>query len=247
MSISKCCLTGFKWDGNPTGRISKIGDIDTYVAGDNPDAAVLLVHDLFGWQFPNLRLLADHYASEANVTVYLPDFFKGESLPTDLLVQGRYGEVDIHGFLVGNGREAREELIFATARELRQKHTNLGAVGFCYGGWAVFRLGAKEHQPPLVDFITCAHPSLLTKEDVEGISVPVQVLAPEIDMMFTRDFKTHFFETLLDKASLPFEYVHFPGVEHAGLVRGNEGVKGEREAMTKGKNAVVQWIGQFTT
>lgn len=35
--------------------------------------AVLIVHDLFGWNLPNARLLADHYAKEADATVYLPD------------------------------------------------------------------------------------------------------------------------------------------------------------------------------
>lgn len=247
MSVSSCCLSGFKWDGEPVGETAKIAGIDTYVVGSNPNAAVLLIHDLFGWEFPNLRLLADHYAAEANVTVYLPDFFKGESLPTDLMVQGRYAEIDIEGFLVGNGRAAREDLIFTVARELKKRHGLLGAVGFCYGGWAVFRLGAEEHAAdPLVDFIVCAHPSLLTMEDIDTIAVPVLMLAPEIDAMFTREFKTHFFETVLDKASLPFEYVHYPGVVHAGLVRGNENEKGEREAMVKAKNAVVQWVQQFT-
>ena len=35
--------------------------------------AILMVHDIFGWTFPNARLLADHYAKEADATVYLPD------------------------------------------------------------------------------------------------------------------------------------------------------------------------------
>ena len=36
-------------------------------------AAILLVHDIFGWTFTNARLLADHFAKEADATVYLPD------------------------------------------------------------------------------------------------------------------------------------------------------------------------------
>lgn len=35
--------------------------------------AILIVHDIFGWTLPNARLLADHYAKEADATVYLPD------------------------------------------------------------------------------------------------------------------------------------------------------------------------------
>jgi hypothetical protein len=69
MSISSCCLKSFEWDGAPTGRIDKVDENDVYIAGDNPDVAVLIIHDLLGWSFPNVRLLADHYAREANATV----------------------------------------------------------------------------------------------------------------------------------------------------------------------------------
>ena len=31
------------------------------------------VHDVYGWTFTNTRVLADHYAKEADATVFLPD------------------------------------------------------------------------------------------------------------------------------------------------------------------------------
>ncbi|KAJ9138352.1 Dienelactone hydrolase family protein [Pleurostoma richardsiae] len=244
MSVHTCCLKGFEWNGSPGGETSKIADTDTYVVGHNPNAAVLLIHDLFGWSFPNIRLLADHYAREANVTVYVPDFFKGDSLPVDLLVNEKWAELDIPGFLGRNGRQVREPLIFDVVRALRQKHAKVGAIGFCYGGWAVFRLGSASHKQPLVDFITAAHPSLLTKEDIDNVAVPTQGLGPEIDPAFTTELKLHTFQTMLGK-NVPFEYVHFPGVAHACLVRGDESREGERTAMVRGKDAAVGWMKQF--
>lgn len=71
--MSDCCLRGFRWNGNPVGTESKIGDNKAYITGDNKDAAVLMVTDLYGWRFKNIRLLADHYAEEAGVTVFVPD------------------------------------------------------------------------------------------------------------------------------------------------------------------------------
>jgi dienelactone hydrolase len=68
-----CCLTGFAWDGTPIGTETTLADLNTYTAGSDPDAGILVIADLFGWTFTNLRLLCDHYASEANATVYLPD------------------------------------------------------------------------------------------------------------------------------------------------------------------------------
>lgn len=244
MSVSSCCLKAFEWDGTPTGRIDKLAGVETYVAGDNPSAAVLIVHDLFGWSFPNVRLLADHYAREVNATVYLPDFFGGESLDREYLLQGRWAELDVASFFQRNGRVQREPEIFACARALRESYAKVGAVGYCYGGWAVFRLSAAEHQPALVDCITAGHPSLLTKEDIDGVAVPVQILAPERDQVYTAELKTHTFQTVPTKG-VAFDYQHFPGVEHACLVRGDETKDGEREAMVRGKNAAVAWLKQF--
>ncbi|KAJ4523207.1 hypothetical protein HRR78_000701 [Exophiala dermatitidis] len=236
--------TGFKWEGTPDGKETKIAGLNAYVTGSNPDAGVLVIADLFGWKFRNARLLADHYAREANATVYVPDFFGGEELPFEPLAEKRFHEIpDLEGFPKRNGREVREPEIFAVAKELRSQFKNLVAVGFCYGGWAVFRLGARKHQPPLVDAVAAGHPSLLTKQDIDEISVPAQILAPVLDPAYTPELKQHTFETL-QKLKVPFDFQFFPGVEHAFLIRGDSKKPGERKSMDRGKNAVVGWLSQ---
>jgi dienelactone hydrolase len=172
------------------------------------------------------------------------DFFGGEIIPFKPILEHRFDEVDLMGFLTPNSREIREPEIFEAARLLRQKHRKVGAIGFCYGGWACFRLGAKEHQPPLVDCISMGHPSLVVKKDIEDCAVPVQVLAPEIDEAYPAELKTYTFETVM-KNGVYLDYVHFPGVEHGCLTRGDASVKGEREAMARAKNAAVSWFKQF--
>lgn len=74
--------------------------------------------------------------------------------------------------------------------------------------------------------------------------MPVQVLAPEVDAMFTPHLKARAFRVLQEKG-VPFEYRHFPGVEHACFVRGNPGKAGEREAMERGLRAAVGWMGEW--
>ena len=75
----ECCKTGFKWDGKPTGKETTLGKNRAYVSGTNKEAAVMIVHDVFGWTFNNERLLADHFAAEADVTCYLPDLYVPKS------------------------------------------------------------------------------------------------------------------------------------------------------------------------
>ncbi|KAL4864557.1 Alpha/Beta hydrolase protein [Aspergillus spectabilis] len=194
MSESTCCLKTFQWDGTPTGHVGKLATNNAYITGTNPNVAILIVHDMLGWSFPNVRLLADHYATEANATVYVPDFFGGEVLPFEPLIAGRFAEC---------------------ARELRAKYGFTAAVGFCYGGWAVFRLAAASRldndrdRKPLVDCIAAAHPSMLTESDIDGVVVPTQILAPEIDPIFTPELKRYTFDSLSRR-----------GVEHACMTRG---------------------------
>ncbi|KAL1846615.1 hypothetical protein Plec18170_009044 [Paecilomyces lecythidis] len=247
MSFSDCCFQGFSWQGTPTGRIGKLSNNDVYIAGDDTDTAILFIADLFGWTFPNVRLLADHFAREIGATVFVPDFFGGEVLDFDLISKEKFDQLDLPGFIGRNGREQREPEIFECARALKRQHgyKRVGAVGYCYGGWASFRLGAKEHAAdPLVDCISIGHPSLMTKKDIDEIAVPVQVLAPEIDAAYPAELKSYTFETL-QKLKIQFDYQHFPGVVHACFIRGDENHPGERAAMIRGKNAAVTWFRQF--
>lgn len=245
MSITNCCTQGFQWQGTPTGRIDKLTTNDVYITGDNPDVALLFIADLFGWSFPNVRLLADHFAREVGATVYVPDFFGGEVLDFELISTNKFDQLNLPDFMSRNGREAREPEIFECARALRQRHRKVGAVGYCYGGWASLRLGAKEHvEAPLVDCISFGHPSMATKKDFDEVDVPVQILAPEIDPAFPPEFKSYAFQTL-QRLNVPFDYQHFPGVVHACFIRGDENAPGERAAMERGKNAAVAWFRQW--
>jgi hypothetical protein len=65
--------TGFCGEGTPMGPETALASNRTYVTGNSKAAAILIVHDIFGWKLPNTRLLADHYAQETNPTVHLPD------------------------------------------------------------------------------------------------------------------------------------------------------------------------------
>lgn len=179
---------------------------------------------------------------QANVTVFVPDFFNGEELDQTAVLQGRWHDLDMPGFSARNARSIREPQIFSCARALRAAgYKALGSIGFCFGGWAVLRLA----QARLVDAIVCAHPSWVTNEDFESLGTPVLVLAPEVDVMFPDEMKGYAFGCLLKEKSTPFEWVHFPGVEHGCLTKGDQRIGGEREAMVKGKAAAVRWWGEY--
>lgn len=248
-TFSSCCLQSFDWEGTPTGHESTLADLPTYVTGSNPDAAVLYIHDALGWQFKNARLLADHLAKESNTTVYIPDFFGGETLSASAILEGRWSEIDMSGFRTRNDRPVREREIFSCITALRSQHhyAKIGTVGYCYGGWGVLRLASRiDGAAPVVDAAVVAHPSWITSADFDAVEAPLMVLAPEIDTQFPDDMKVDAFRSLVvQRKSVPFEYVHFPGVPHGCLTKGREWVEGEKEAMVKGKDCAVRWFREW--
>lgn len=142
----ECCKSGFRWNGTPTGKETTIAGSKTYVSGSNKDVALLMIHDGFGWTLTNNRLLADHFASEANSTCYLPDFFGGEVIaPENIEDPEKRAKFDFPAFLGRNPKELRIKEITAVVKALKQEHgfKKVGAIGHCWGAWACFQLGAK--------------------------------------------------------------------------------------------------------
>ncbi|KAF4214651.1 hypothetical protein CNMCM8980_008177 [Aspergillus fumigatiaffinis] len=243
--MGDCCLKGFRWNGKPRGQQTVLAGKDCYKTGAESNIAILVIHDLFGWTFTNTRIWADHLAEEVGATVYVPDFFGGESLPPDIVLdKTRWGELDLPGFMSRNTKAIREPEIFSCAKALRTAHgyASIGAIGICYGGWAVFRLGAKDVQ--LVDCISTAHPTFLEQKDIREVGVPVQILAPEHDPQFTEELKA-FSNEVIPKLGLPYDYQYFPSLEHGFATRGNLNNQEEMFGVERAKDAAVLWFRQW--
>ncbi|XP_048333160.2 endo-1,3;1,4-beta-D-glucanase-like isoform X2 [Ziziphus jujuba] len=79
MSGAQCCSNPPVLDPScGAGHVQKLAGLDTYVTG-SPDSklAILLVSDVFGYDAPNLRYLADK-AAATGFFVVVPDFWHGD-------------------------------------------------------------------------------------------------------------------------------------------------------------------------
>ncbi|KUJ07821.1 endo-1,3-1,4-beta-D-glucanase [Mollisia scopiformis] len=244
-----CCKSGFKWDGKPVGHEGTLDKNKAYITGSNKDVAILLIHDVFGWTFPNLRILADHFAEEANATVYLPDFFDGEVLDPDLLTDAyttgdpeKMRQLDMPSFTGRHSKKIRGPEIFACAKALKAQYKKIGAVGYCYGGWASFQLGAKGNN--LVDAVSVAHPSQVTTKEVDALGVPTQILAPEFDQQLTPELK-EYCNRIIPGLGIPYRYDYYPGLVHGFAAKGDPNNPKQKEGLERAKNATVSWFNQF--
>ena len=84
------CITGSLHEGTPKGTISTIARLPTYIARPvntrGKPGVIVIITDVFGWDFINNRLLADEYAETSGRTIYVPDFMFGTSYPTCVLI-----------------------------------------------------------------------------------------------------------------------------------------------------------------
>jgi dienelactone hydrolase len=85
MAAIQCreCVTGTLHTDTPAGIETTIHDIPTYVTrpdeGQPEKGLIVYITDIFGWELPNNRLLADRYAKKGGYVVYVPDFLRGKS------------------------------------------------------------------------------------------------------------------------------------------------------------------------
>lgn len=200
------------------------------------------MHDVFGWTFPNLRLLADHYAKEADATVYLPDFFGGEVVSLEAFEDPKKREaLNLPAFIGRNSKEKRFPEILACAKVLKSEYPKVGAVGFCYGGWAVFQLGSD---PGLLSCVSTAHPSRLDKSEIDRLAVPTQVLAPETDPQLTPELK-EYCNKVIPARGVPYAYEYFPGLVHGFATKGDIKDAKQKEGLERAKRTVVNWFNEF--
>lgn len=155
---------------------------------------------------------------------------------------------DLDGIHERNSKPNRRPELLACAKQLRAQYERVGVIGYCFGGWSSFFLGSKTNNPSpakcLVDCISAAHPTWLTKEEMDEVAVPVQILAPEHDPAFNPELKEYANRTIPTKG-VPYDYQFFPGVEHAFTTRGNPEDTKELRAMVRGKNAQVNWMKEW--
>ncbi|KAL8688572.1 MAG: hypothetical protein Q9218_005551 [Villophora microphyllina] len=242
--MSQCCISGFAWDGTPQGKEDRLGSTRAYITGptEHKDAAIMIIADIFSWKFTNTRLLADHFAKDVGAPVYVPDFFDGEVVAEQTLTNPeKRKDFDISAWAARHSKDKRGPTIFEAARALKRDHKfkTVGVVGYCYGGWASFQLGGKGQN--LIDAISVAHPSVLTKEEIDNVAVPTQILAPEHDPQFTPELKEHANKTI-PTLNLEYDFQYFPGLMHGFAVRGDKEDSTQRKGLERAKNAVAGWM-----
>ncbi|PQQ16822.1 endo-1 3 [Prunus yedoensis var. nudiflora] len=215
MSGPQCC------ENPPTlssssgaGSVTEIGGLKAYVTGPSDSRqAILLISDVYGFEAPNLRKLADKIASAAGFHVVVPDFFYGDPYVPDNAERPVLVWIQSHG--TGKGFEDAKPIIAA----LRNKGVSkIGAAGFCWGAKVVVELAKSDY----IQAAVLLHPSLVTVDDIKEIKAPIAILGAEFDTISPPELLKKYEEVLSTKPEVNGYVKIFPGVPHGWTVRYRE-------------------------
>uniref|UniRef100_A0A0D9WG91 Dienelactone hydrolase domain-containing protein n=1 Tax=Leersia perrieri TaxID=77586 RepID=A0A0D9WG91_9ORYZ len=212
MASPQCCANPPTL--NPAGGEGKVvdsfGGIKSYVAGAaESKAAVILVSDVFGFEAPNLRKIADKVASSGYFVV-VPDFLHGDPLVLESTEKPFPVWIKEHG-----PDKAFEEAKPVIAALKEKGASTVGAVGYCWGAKVVAEL-AKAHE---IQAAVMCHPSFVTVDDIKEVKCPIAILGAEIDRMSPPEVVKQFEQVLSSKSGIGHFVKIFPGVEHGWTVR----------------------------
>ncbi|CAN6346942.1 unnamed protein product [Urochloa humidicola] len=228
MAGSQCCDNPPAL--NPTGGegqvVDSVGGLKAYLAGsEESKAAVILISDIFGFESPNLRKIADKVALSGYFVV-VPDFLHGDPYTPENaerpLPVWRKSHAPKKGF------EEAKPVIDA----LKEKGmSSVGAAGYCWGGVVVVELA----KAPDIQAAVVLHPGPVTVDDIKEIKCPIAILGAEIDHTAPPELVKQFEQVLEANSGVPHFVKIFPGVAHGWSVRYNHddavAVKSAEEAL----------------
>ncbi|XP_042477012.1 endo-1,3;1,4-beta-D-glucanase-like [Macadamia integrifolia] len=222
MSGPQCCENPPALNPNSgEGTVEEFGGLKSYLTGSlEAKATVLLVSDIFGFEAPNLRKLADKIAVTGYFVV-VPEFMHGD--PYDPEDAARPLMVWLQDHAVDKGFEEAVPIVEA----IKSKgFSTIGAAGFCWGGKVAVELAKAGY----IQAAVLCHPTFVTVDDIKEVKAPIAVLGAEIDHISPPELVKQF-----EGAMLVDGYVKiFPGVEHGWTTRYDvadaEAVKNAEEA-----------------
>ncbi|GAV78724.1 DLH domain-containing protein [Cephalotus follicularis] len=214
MSGSQCCENPPALSSSSgAGSVEEIGGLKAYVTGPSVSKrAIVLISDIFGYEAPNLRKLADKVAA-AGYYVVVPDFFYGDPYVPENSDKPLPVWIKFHG--TDKGSEDAKPVITA----LRSKCISaIGAAGFCWGAKVVVELAKSDW----IQAAVLLHPSLVTVDDIKELNAPIAVLGAEVDKISPPELLKQFEEVLSFKYEINGYVKIFPGVAHGWTVRYHE-------------------------
>jgi len=218
--------------------------LDAYITrpSGKPKGGIVFIHDIFGYQGGRLFHMADDFAAQGYLVV-CPDLFDLNGVPMPTLREAEHLVWPPWRIVTGTSQfmerlsrpwEITQEKIFQVAKYLRAESglpdIKLGAIGCCWGGWAITRASsipngpfvcaAGWHPSPDAQRLQRAGPS--TVEILKAVKIPLLLAPAWQDPSYMRpDGWWTLYLNGAGRPSIGSESHYFPEMNHGWTTRGD--------------------------
>ncbi|XP_051467923.1 carboxymethylenebutenolidase homolog [Apus apus] len=235
------CDIGDRFDYGGRGQEVQVEHIKAYVCKPPASSgkAVIVIHDIFGWQLPNTRYMADMLAANGYIAI-CPDFFAGREAwkPSD-----DWSKFD-DWLKTRDARKINKEAD-AVLKYLKEQcgANRLGVIGFCWGGVGVRHLMMTYLE---LKAGVSLYGLIKDSDDISSLLSPTFFIFAEKDDYIPLDQVTLLEKKLKRNCKVDFEVKIYPGQTHGFVHRRREDINPQDKLyIEEGRKDMINWLNKY--
>lgn len=235
------CEIGHKMEYGGLGQEIQVEHIKAYVVKPPTvsDKAIIVIQDIFGWQLPNTRYMADMLASNGYIAV-CPDFYVGKDPWNPTNDWSKFQE-----WLEERKPTNINKEVDAVLRFLKGQCgvKNVGAVGFCWGGVATHYMALQYQE---IKAGVSIYGIIREREDRYDLKNPTLFIFGEKDDIIPLDQVTALEAKLKEGCRVDYQVKVFPGQTHGFVHRKKEDITStDQPLIQEARTDLLNWLNKY--
>ncbi|MEE6512685.1 hypothetical protein FKM82_019839 [Ascaphus truei] len=235
------CDLGDQFDYNGRGQEVQIEHIKAYVSKpqSSTDKAVIVVQDIYGWELPNTRFIADLLTDHGYISI-CPDFFVGQEPWKPSNDWTTFTE----WFQSQDATKVDKEADAVLKYLKEQCHVKkVGVIGFCWGGMVAHHLMLKY---PQIKAGVSFYGIIRDADDRYALLNPTLFIFAEMDSIIPLEQVTLLDQKLKAHAKVDFKVKVFPKQTHGFVHRKKEDINPEdKPYIEEARMDMIEWLHKY--
>lgn len=204
--------------------------VNAYLAETDSNKGILLFHDIFGYQLPEIRKIADFLMAKGYV-VFLPDLYRGNPWYSD-------SDWSHHETWRQSHSPQRVMKDVTNANQyLRSQVEKVASIGFCWGGEITFNFAQTEE----CDAAIICYGTRMNSNDAAKLKCPVLAIFGDSDPVIPNEQVQQFGDALA-RSPVECDLRIFPEAGHAFIHRPQPA---GQDTAQKALQEILQWLSKY--